>query len=223
MEHDLAAPTEQFRGAQVVPNAVGPSARCGHEVAHACVAIGAQFAEQVLVLSLGLAQRYTIGGIAANICPEPPAWTPTNTRSGRPMRAPTNRCFPASISPASPCARRGARRNSGPIDQTSRRCAVRCHRGRIPGPTPPRIRCTLPDRSAARTASSTATAMTSRPRYSTPVPPRICCSNSRRRPGSLRAARHSGTGTCSVPCAVSGLVLEAILEVHHQERGNQRS
>ncbi|MBK1785809.1 DUF5938 domain-containing protein [Prauserella cavernicola] len=91
--HDVDSLTEQFRGAKVVLNTVGPFARYGHEVAQACLNIGAhytdtngeqnwmidaderygsEFAAQGLVLTPGLAQMYTIGEIAANICLETP-------------------------------------------------------------------------------------------------------------------------------------------------------
>ncbi|MFI1461545.1 DUF5938 domain-containing protein [Nocardia carnea] len=93
VEHDAAALAEAFRGAQVVLNTVGPFARYGHEVVQACLEIGAhytdtngeqnwmldaqeaygaEFAARDLVLTPGLAQMYTIGEIAANICLETP-------------------------------------------------------------------------------------------------------------------------------------------------------
>jgi short subunit dehydrogenase-like uncharacterized protein len=93
VEHSVAALTEQFRGATVVLNTVGPFARYGHEVVQACLNIGAhytdttgeqnwvidaaerygaEFAGQGLVLSPGLAQMYTIGEIAAHLCLETP-------------------------------------------------------------------------------------------------------------------------------------------------------
>lgn len=93
VEHTVEALTEAFRGATVVLNTVGPFARYGHEVAQACLAIGAHytdtngeqnwmidaeaqysadFASQGLVLTPGLAQMYSIGEIAANICLENP-------------------------------------------------------------------------------------------------------------------------------------------------------
>lgn len=93
VEHSTAALTEAFRGAKVVLNTVGPFARWGHEVVQACLEIGAhytdtngeqnwmieveerygdRFAEQGLVLTPGLAQMYTIGEIAANLCLETP-------------------------------------------------------------------------------------------------------------------------------------------------------
>jgi short subunit dehydrogenase-like uncharacterized protein len=93
VEHDASALAEQFRGAKVVLNTVGRFARYGHEVVQACLDIGAHytdtngeqnwmidveqrygadFAAQDLLLTPGLAQMYTIGEIAANICLETP-------------------------------------------------------------------------------------------------------------------------------------------------------
>jgi short subunit dehydrogenase-like uncharacterized protein len=93
VEHSAAALAEAFRGAKVVLNTVGPFARWGHEVAEACLEIGAhytdtngeqnwmidaderygtEFAKQDLVFTPGLAQMYTLGEIAANICLETP-------------------------------------------------------------------------------------------------------------------------------------------------------
>lgn len=93
VEHTAAGLAEAFRGARVVLNTVGPFARYGHEVAQACLDVGAHytdtngeqnwmieaderyaadFAEQGLVLSPGLAQMYTIGEIAAQLCLESP-------------------------------------------------------------------------------------------------------------------------------------------------------
>ncbi|MBK0869004.1 MULTISPECIES: DUF5938 domain-containing protein [unclassified Saccharopolyspora] len=93
VEHTAAALAERFRGASVVLNTVGPFARYGHEVAQACLDIGAhytdtngeqnwmidaeqrwgaEFAARGLLLTPGLAQMYSIGEIAANICLETP-------------------------------------------------------------------------------------------------------------------------------------------------------
>jgi short subunit dehydrogenase-like uncharacterized protein len=93
VEHTVPALTELFRGAGVVLNTVGPFARYGHEVVQACLEIGAhytdtngeqnwmieaderygeQFAQRGLVLTPGLAQMYTIGEIAANLCLQTP-------------------------------------------------------------------------------------------------------------------------------------------------------
>lgn len=91
--HSADALAEAFRGATVVLNMVGPFARHGHEVVQACLEIGAhytdtngeqnwmiqveqqygsEFAAQGLLLTPGLAQMYSIGEIAANICLETP-------------------------------------------------------------------------------------------------------------------------------------------------------
>jgi short subunit dehydrogenase-like uncharacterized protein len=92
-EHTVEALTELFRGASVVCNTVGPFARYGHEVVQACLAVGAHyvdttgeqdwviacdetygadFAAAGLLLSPGIAQMYTTGEIAAQICLEQP-------------------------------------------------------------------------------------------------------------------------------------------------------
>ncbi|EHN12342.1 hypothetical protein PAI11_07620 [Patulibacter medicamentivorans] len=91
VEHTVEALSELFEGAKVVCNMVGPFATLGHEVAQACLNAGAHyldttgeqdwiidaeakygaaFAEKGLVLSPGLAQMYTTGEIAANVCLE---------------------------------------------------------------------------------------------------------------------------------------------------------
>ncbi|AFA75889.1 saccharopine dehydrogenase family protein [Gordonia polyisoprenivorans VH2] len=93
VEHSLPALVEAFRGADVVLNTVGPFARWGHPVVEACLEVGAHytdtngeqnwmidakeryaadFAAKSLVLTPGLAQMYSIGEIAANICLETP-------------------------------------------------------------------------------------------------------------------------------------------------------
>jgi short subunit dehydrogenase-like uncharacterized protein len=93
VEHTSAALADAFRGARVVLNTVGPFARYGHPVVEACLEIGAHytdtngeqnwmidaqerygadFASRALLLTPGLAQMYTIGEIAANICLENP-------------------------------------------------------------------------------------------------------------------------------------------------------
>lgn len=93
VEHSAESLAAAFRGATIVLNTVGPFARYGHEVVQACLDIGAhytdtngeqnwmidaderygaEFAAQGLTLSPGLAQMYTIGEIAANICLETP-------------------------------------------------------------------------------------------------------------------------------------------------------
>jgi short subunit dehydrogenase-like uncharacterized protein len=92
-EHTVDALTELFSGAKIVCNTVGPLALYGSEVVEACLAAGchytdtngeqdwmircdevygAQFAEQGLLLAPGIAQMYTTGEIAANICLETP-------------------------------------------------------------------------------------------------------------------------------------------------------
>jgi short subunit dehydrogenase-like uncharacterized protein len=91
--HDVASLTELFRGSQVVCNMVGPFSKYGPEVVEACLAAGthyldttgeqdwlitldeqhgADFAAAGLLLSPGVAQMYTTGEIAAEICLETP-------------------------------------------------------------------------------------------------------------------------------------------------------
>lgn len=91
--HTTAALTTLFQGAQVVLNTVGPFAKFGHEVVQACLAAkchytdttgeqdwlitldqeyGARFAAAGLLLSPGIAQMYTTGEIAAQLCLETP-------------------------------------------------------------------------------------------------------------------------------------------------------
>lgn len=85
--------TRLFTGASVVLNTVGPFAQFGHEVVQACLAArchytdttgeqdwlitleqeyGAKFADANLLLSPGIAQMYTTGEIAAQLCLETP-------------------------------------------------------------------------------------------------------------------------------------------------------
>ncbi|MCA1188982.1 MULTISPECIES: DUF5938 domain-containing protein [unclassified Saccharopolyspora] len=114
VEHTAEALAEQFRGASVVLNTVGPFARFGHEVVQACLEIGAHytdtngeqnwmidveqrygaaFADRGLLLTLGLAQMYTIGEIAANICLETPGLDTLDIQvfwKGHPTVASTN-------------------------------------------------------------------------------------------------------------------------------------
>ncbi|NMO02549.1 saccharopine dehydrogenase [Gordonia sp. TBRC 11910] len=92
-ENTVEALTELFTGASVVCNTVGPFATYGHEVVQAALAAGAHYldttgeqdwlitldeqyaadyAAKGLVLSPGLAQMYTTGEIAAQICLETP-------------------------------------------------------------------------------------------------------------------------------------------------------
>ncbi|MEV6324987.1 DUF5938 domain-containing protein [Nocardia sp. NPDC051787] len=91
--HDVGPLTELFRGASVVCNTVGPFSQYGHEVVQACLAAGTHYldttgeqdwlidcdeqygtdmAERGLLLSPGIAQMYTTGEIAANLCLETP-------------------------------------------------------------------------------------------------------------------------------------------------------
>ena len=93
VQHTTAGLTELFSGASVVLNTVGPFAKFGHEVVQACLAAkchytdttgeqdwlitlereyGARFAAAGLLLSPGLAQMYTTGEIAAQLCLETP-------------------------------------------------------------------------------------------------------------------------------------------------------
>ena len=92
--HTVEALTHLFKGASVVLNTVGPFTRFGPEVVEACLAAkchytdttgeqdwlitldqeyGARFAAAGLLLSPGLAQMYTTGEIAAQLCLETPA------------------------------------------------------------------------------------------------------------------------------------------------------
>lgn len=91
--HTTEALTHLFKGASVVLNTVGPFARFGREVVEACLAAkchytdttgeqdwlitldqeyGAKFAAAGLLLSPGIAQMYTTGEIAAQLCLETP-------------------------------------------------------------------------------------------------------------------------------------------------------
>ena len=91
--HTVEALTHLFKGASVVLNTVGPFTRFGPEVVEACLAAkchytdttgeqdwlitldqeyGARFAAAGLLLSPGLAQMYTTGEIAAQLCLETP-------------------------------------------------------------------------------------------------------------------------------------------------------
>ncbi|GLY50264.1 DUF5938 domain-containing protein [Lentzea sp. NBRC 102530] len=93
VEHSTEALTEAFTGAKVVLNTVGPFSRYGHEAVQASLNVGAhytdtngeqdwmidadaqygaEFAKQGLLLSPGIAQMYTVGEIAAQICLEQP-------------------------------------------------------------------------------------------------------------------------------------------------------
>ena len=93
VNHDVESLTELFSGASVVCNMVGPFSKWGPAVVEACLAAGthyldttgeqdwlitcdekygADFAAKGLLLSPGLAQMYTTGEIAAEICLEQP-------------------------------------------------------------------------------------------------------------------------------------------------------
>ncbi|MET0197248.1 MAG: DUF5938 domain-containing protein, partial [Rhodococcus fascians] len=114
VEHSKDALVEAFRGAEVVLNTVGPFSRWGHAVVEASLEIGAHytdtngeqdwmidvekkygaaFAERNLVLTPGLAQMYSIGEIAANICLETPGLDTLDIQvfwKGHPTVASTN-------------------------------------------------------------------------------------------------------------------------------------
>ena len=91
--HDVGSLTELFKGAQVVCNTVGPFIKFGPEVVEAChnagthyldvtgeqdwvldtqAKWGKKFADKQLLLSPGIAQMYTTGEIAAQLCLENP-------------------------------------------------------------------------------------------------------------------------------------------------------
>ena len=91
--HSVGALTELFTGASVVLNTVGPFAKFGPEVVEACLAAGAHYldttgeqdwlitaeerygqrmTEAGLLLAPGVAQMYTTGEIAAQLCLEEP-------------------------------------------------------------------------------------------------------------------------------------------------------
>lgn len=93
VEHSVEALTELFTGARVVSNMVGPFIKFGSTVVEAALAagchytdttgeqdwvlaaqaeFGAGYADKGLLLSPGVAQMYTTGEIAANICLENP-------------------------------------------------------------------------------------------------------------------------------------------------------
>jgi Family of unknown function (DUF5938)/Saccharopine dehydrogenase NADP binding domain len=91
VKHDTASLSALFKGASVVCNTVGPFIKYGHEVVEAALANGChytdttgeqdwvieaqerwgkKFAERGLLLAPGIAQMYTTGEIAAQICLE---------------------------------------------------------------------------------------------------------------------------------------------------------
>ncbi len=91
--HDVAPLTDLFAGASVVCNTVGPFAQYGREVVEACLAAGCHYLDTTgeqdwlitcdedygqrmaasgLLLAPGVAQMYTTGEIAAQLCLETP-------------------------------------------------------------------------------------------------------------------------------------------------------
>jgi len=93
VEHAVGPLSELFDGASVVCNMVGPFATYGHEVVEACVAAGCHYLDTTgeqdwlidaeaaygtrmaaagLLLAPGVAQMYTTGEIAAQLCLEQP-------------------------------------------------------------------------------------------------------------------------------------------------------
>ena len=93
VDHTVEALTELFEGRRVVLNTVGPFTTLGHEVVQAALAAGvhytdttgeqdwlmacdeqygADFAQAGLLLAPGIAQMYTTGEIAAQLCLETP-------------------------------------------------------------------------------------------------------------------------------------------------------
>jgi short subunit dehydrogenase-like uncharacterized protein len=93
VEHSVEALTKLFRGARFVSNMVGPFIKYGSEVVEACLNAGChysdttgeqdwvlkcqetwgeKFAAKGLLLAPNMAQMYTTGEIAANICLEHP-------------------------------------------------------------------------------------------------------------------------------------------------------
>ena len=93
VEHAVGPLSELFDGASVVCNMVGPFATYGHEVVEACLAAGCHYVDTTgeqdwlidaeaaygarmaaagLLLAPGLAQMYTTGEIAAQLCLEQP-------------------------------------------------------------------------------------------------------------------------------------------------------
>ena len=93
VDHNVESLAKLFKGAKAVNNTVGPFIKYGPEVVEACLTAGChymdttgeqdwmldaqarwgtKFAEAGLLLSPGVAQMYTTGEIAANICLETP-------------------------------------------------------------------------------------------------------------------------------------------------------
>src|SRR5271167_2352485 len=150
VEHTLEALTKLFKGAKVVSNMVGPFIKYGPEVVEACLAAGCHYSDTTgeqdwvllaqerwgakvaakgLLLAPDVAQMYTTGEIAANICLETPgldtldilvlwkgfptyASTQTNLLSGTLL--PISRStFPASMRVLLPCPGAAPRIRSG--------------------------------------------------------------------------------------------------------------
>src|SRR6266568_3578004 len=95
VEHAVGPLTNLLEGASVVCNTVGPFAKLGGEMVQACIASGCHYvdttgeqdwliecdtrysqpmADKSLLLSPGVAQMYTMGEIAADICLEKPGF-----------------------------------------------------------------------------------------------------------------------------------------------------
>lgn len=93
VRHEVGVLSDLFSQAKVVCNTVGPFAKFGHEVVEACIRAGTHYmdttgeqdwliecdstygeemAAKGLLLSPGIAQMYTTGEIAANLCLETP-------------------------------------------------------------------------------------------------------------------------------------------------------
>ena len=314
VEHTVEALTELFDGAQVVCNTVGPFIKYGPEVVEACVAAGAhyldttgeqdwvlhaqqtwgqQFADKGLLLSPGVAQMYTTGEIAAQICLEKPGLDTLDILvlwKGFPTYASTQTIFtilkadwyyleqnqyvpwdprPGTSSLSIPGQheagagaavgrhlapgvvqkrpargqRQGPRRrpqpsgyggrprdreDGGRADQDAAgrgagaraRAGSRLRTGRHAAAGEPAhqhlawTRCTRPARSAARTASSTATATTSRPACCRPTPRTRCCSSRPRRTGFASACQAFGHRELLGVLRSFGLVLDPVLTVH---------
>ena len=128
--HTVAALTELFKGASVVLNTVGPFAKFGVEVVQACLAakchytdptgeqdwlntleqeFGTKFGNAGLLLAPGIAQMYTTGEIAAQLCLETPGLDTLDIAvfwGGSPTIAstPSVRCRKASRRFTPPCS-----------------------------------------------------------------------------------------------------------------------
>jgi hypothetical protein len=117
VEHEVGALTELFRGTKVVSNMVGPFIQHGPAVVEAALAAGCHyldptgeqdwvldaqfrwgpaFTEAGLLLAPGIAQMYTTGEIAANLCLETPGLDTLDILTlwkGRPSFASTQTIF----------------------------------------------------------------------------------------------------------------------------------